>query len=117
MKLICVALLFSVVACAFCERTHAEFLHPGIAHDSESIEFVKSKIHAGEQPWASAWEQLKESRYASLDWQPEPFARVERGPYNNPNIGSSEFSGDARAAYNHALCWVLSGDGTCEEGC
>ena len=46
----------------------------------------------------------------ALDWQPKPFANVERGPYNNPDIGSSEFSNDAKAAYLHALCWALSDD-------
>lgn len=51
---------------------------------------------------------LKDSRYASLDWRPKPFPHVERGPYNNPNIGSSDFSNHARAAYNHALCFALS---------
>lgn len=65
---------------------------------------------AGEQPWLAAWEKLKESRYSTLDWKPKPFEHVERGPYNDPNIGSSEFSNDARAAYNHALCWALSGE-------
>ena len=43
-------------------------------------------------------------------WQAKPFATRERGPYNNPNIGSSEFSDDARAAYYHSLCWALSGE-------
>lgn len=112
MKLIRVASLVLVLACARCTSASGEFTHPGVAHSSQSIEFVKSKIEAGEQPWLGAWEQLTDSRYASLDWQPKPFPHVERGPYNNPNIGSSEFSGDARAAYNHALCWALSGKET-----
>ena len=68
------------------------------------------KIAAGEEPWSTAWEGVKNSRYASLDWQPKPFANVERGAYNNPNIGSSEFSNDAQAACYHALCWTISGD-------
>ena len=68
------------------------------------------KVEAGEQPWATAWEALKASRSASLDWKPEPFANVERGPYNNPDTGSSEFSDDAKAAYTHALCWAISGE-------
>lgn len=88
----------------------AEFVHPGIAHSSQRIAFVKSKLEAGEQPWTGAWEQLKSSREASLDYQPQPSAHVERGAYNKPDIGSSEFSGDASAAYTHAICWVLSDD-------
>ena len=98
-------LLTSVTA----STTPAAFTHPGIAHSRDSIEFVKQKIAAEEEPWATAWERLKDSRYSSLDYKAKPLGHVQRGPYNNPNIGSSEFSGDARAAYYHALCWSLSG--------
>lgn len=88
----------------------AEFTHPGIAHNKESLAFVRSKISKGEPPWAKAWEQLKSARHASPTWQPKPYRRVERGPSNKPDIGSSEFSDDGRAAYYHALCWALSGE-------
>lgn len=103
--------LLALLACALSPQTTlGEFTHPGIAHSQESIDFIKSKIETGEQPWLAAWEALNDSRHASLDWQPDPFPNVERGPYNNPDIGSSEFTDDAKAAYIHALCWVLSGE-------
>ena len=76
-----------------------EFAHPGIAHSQASIDFVKAKIASGEEPWASAWKSVQASRYADLDWRPQPRAHVERGPYNRPDIGSSEFSADANASY------------------
>jgi len=63
------------------------FSHPGISHSQASIAFVKAAIAAGQEPWATAWEQVQESRYAALDWRPQPCAHVERGPSNNPNIG------------------------------
>ncbi len=87
-----------------------DFVHPGIAHTAASIEFVKAKIAAGEQPWSGEWQKLQQSHIGSLDYQPSPRAHVERGPSNNPNIGSSEFSNDAAAAYTQSLRWVLSGD-------
>jgi len=105
-----IVFLSLVVSCAYTLSAAGEFVHPGVAHSSESIAFAKSKIAAGEQPWVDAWEGVKNSRYSSLDWQPNPFAHVERGPSNNPDIGSSEFSDDARAAYYHALCWTISGN-------
>ena len=86
-----------------------EFVHPGITHSQESIDFVKAKIAAGEEPWLTAWNGVQGSRSADLDWRPQPHAHVERGPYNNPNIGSSEFSRDANAAYVQALQWALTG--------
>lgn len=105
-----IATLAVLLTCANCLPAVGEFVHPGVAHSKESIEFVKAKIVAGEQPWSTAWDRVKNSRFASLDWQPKPFANVERGAYNNPNIGSSDFSNDAQAAYNHALCWAISGN-------
>jgi hypothetical protein len=102
--------LLAVLACIQCQLALGGFVHPGVAHSNESIEFIKTKIEAGEQPWSLAWEKFKTSRYVSLDWRPQPRAHVERGASNNPNIGSSEFSGDARAAYHHALYWALSGE-------
>lgn len=95
---------------ARCEQVSAQFVHPGVAHSKESIAFVKSKIEAKEEPWYRNWQRLKKSEPAELDWKPRPHADVQRGPYNHPNIGSSEFSEDGMAAYTHALCWNLSGD-------
>ena len=101
----------SLFIAATCQsQSAAQFVHPGVAHSSESIAFVKSKIEAKEEPWYRNWQRLKKSETAELDWKPMPHAKVERGPYNHPNIGSSDFSDDALAAYAHALCWNLSGD-------
>lgn len=104
MRLIPVLLLFFTLATGW-----SQFVHPGVTHSQPSIDFVKKKIAGGEEPWASEWSKFRSSRHASLDWKPEPHARVERGPSNNPDIGSSEFSNDGRAAYYHALCWTLTG--------
>jgi len=80
-----IATVALVLNCAHCLSAFGEFAHPGIAHSRESIQFVKAKIADGQQPWLAAWERLKNSRYASLDWQPKPIAHVERGPYNKPS--------------------------------
>ena len=102
-----VALTF-LLCFAAASTTWGQFVHPGVAHNNESIAHVKQKVADGEEPWASAWEKLNASSFASLDWSPEPFADVERGPYNHPDIGSSQFSNDAWAAYCHAICWTIS---------
>lgn len=95
---------------AFASLAKAEFVHPGIHHTEEGIDFVKEKIAAGEEPFKKSWELLKNSRYASLRWKANPVPHVQRGPSNNPNIGSSDFTDDSRAAYTHALHWALSGE-------
>ena len=107
MRTLAFALLLSFAACS---AAMGQFVHPGVVHSSESIAFVKKQVAAGEQPWTGAWERFRKSRYASLDWKAEPFRQVERGPYNDPDIGSSEFSDDAQAAHCHALCFAISGD-------
>ncbi|MGJ8695731.1 MAG: alginate lyase family protein [Verrucomicrobiaceae bacterium] len=89
---------------------HADFVHPGVFHSREGIDFVKSKIAAKEEPWLNAWNELRESRYANPGWKPKAFPKVERGPYNDPDVGSTEFTDDGRAAYTHALRWVLAGE-------
>lgn len=86
------------------------FVHPGISHSQASIEFVKAKIAAEEEPWLSEWKRLERSRMASLRWTPNPARHVERGPYNHPDLGGTDFLEDGSATYSLALRWVLSGD-------
>ncbi|QEG24874.1 alginate lyase family protein [Mariniblastus fucicola] len=107
MRSLFVSFLF---AFTLCSSASGQFVHPGVAHSSESIAFVKEQVAAGKAPWLGAWKRLSSSGHASLDWKPTPFAVVKRGPYNNPDVGSSEFSADGRAAYYHALCWTITGN-------
>ncbi|MFG0255437.1 MAG: alginate lyase family protein [Rhodopirellula sp. JB053] len=119
------------------------FVHPGLLHSNTDLEFIRQKLQAGEEPWVTAWKDLRspqssrsrsrngrnrrlESRskpdsnrdrrrrrpvtVSSLDHIPQPRANVVRGPSNNPNIGSSDFSTDSTAAYSHALQWCLTGE-------
>lgn len=99
-----------IVFLALCSSAMADFVHPGIAHSRAELDFVKARLAAGEQPWKAALAKLRTSRYASLSWKPRPHAHVERGAYNNPDIGASDFMRDGTAAYTHALQWVLAGN-------
>jgi len=88
----------------------AAFIHPGMLHSREELEFIKQKIAAGKEPWKTAWEKLRVAEVSSLSYTPRPRSEVVRGAYNNPNIGSSECSNDSGAAYTHALQWCLTGN-------
>ena len=103
--LLCLAIMATMVAGS---SFGAEFVHPGISHNKAELAFVKSKIINGEQPWKASWEIMQASREADLSWMPKPLAHVERGAYNRPNIGGSNFMDDAKAAYTHALIWVFT---------
>ncbi len=86
------------------------FVHPGISHSQGSLDFIKAKLAAGQQPWKNAWGQLNASELASLEWSPNPRAHVERGASNRPDIGGSDFERDGSAAYTHSIQWALSGN-------
>ncbi len=103
--LICVAIMLSMISG---NSLGAGFVHPGISHNQAELEFVKSKIITGEQPWKESWEIMRASKEANLNWKPRPVAHVERGAYNKPDIGGSKFMDDARSAYTHALLWVFT---------
>ena len=85
-------------------------VHPGVAHSAADIEFVRQQIKVKQEPWLGAWRRLQSLSVASLNYKVRPFKVVERGPYNNPDIGSSEFSEDGAAAYVHALIWAINQD-------
>lgn len=86
------------------------YLHPGISHTQSKIDFIKAQISSHQEPWFSALEKVKASRSADLDWEPKSHKHVERGAYNNPDVGSSDFSDDAKAAHTHAFLWALTGN-------
>lgn len=86
------------------------FVHPGMLHSNAELTFIKGKIASEEEPWKSAWEQLSSAKVASLNHSLSATANVVRGARNRPDIGSSDMSSDAAAAYAHALQWSLTGE-------
>ncbi|MFF3907878.1 alginate lyase family protein [Streptomyces sp. NPDC001848] len=86
------------------------FTHPGVMVSRPQLDYVRTKVQAGAQPWASAYRQMTSSSYASLSRVPKPWSVVECGPYSNPNRGCTDERQDAIAAYTDALIWYISGD-------
>lgn len=86
------------------------FVHPGVLVSRAQLDFVKSKVAAGAQPWKAAYDQMIASSYASLSRTPKPRATVECGPYSNPNNGCTDEREDAIAAYTDALAWYITGN-------
>ncbi len=103
---VCCALMIAGIGA---DALGAGFVHPGISHNRAELEFVKAKLKSKEHPWQRAWDQLRDSRYAELSWKPRPVAHVERGAYNRPDIGGTNFMRDGTAAYTHALIWCFTG--------
>jgi len=78
--------------------------------NKEQLEFIKSKVSAGAQPWKGAYDRVRNSHYASLSYQPKPRATVECGSYSMPDNGCTEESEDSVAAYTQALLWYFTGN-------
>jgi hypothetical protein len=88
----------------------ATFTHPGVLVSRPQLDFVRSKVNAGAQPWKAAYDQMMKSSYASLTRTAKPRAVVECGPYSNPNNGCTDEREDAIAAYTLALAWYVTRD-------
>ena len=88
----------------------AAFVHPGVHVSRAQLDFVRSKVQAGAEPWKSAYDQMMASRYASPSRTPKPRPVVECGSYSNPNHGCTDEREDAIAAYTNALAWYITRD-------
>jgi len=86
------------------------FVHPGVLHSQAELDRVQNKVALGQEPWKSAWEELRSHRISRLDWQPRPVANVVRGPSNRPDVGGTALLRDGAAAYSHAIQWVVTGE-------
>ena len=86
------------------------FSHPGMLHTASDLESIRVNILSGKQPWADAWQQLKDSKVASVDYKATPWRVVSNGSYNKPDNGGSDFVRDGAAAYTMALQWWVERD-------
>jgi hypothetical protein len=83
--------------------TTSRFTHPGMLNSKAELDFVKAKIKAGAEPWASLLNRLKHSSYGNPNWTPHPLAVVQA----NGKDASSE-NEDALTAYAQALLWYYT---------
>jgi hypothetical protein len=110
------ALVAAVVALAAgalavpADAAPAAFVHPGVTVSQGQLDFTRSKVNAGAQPWKGAFDQMLASKYAALNRTPKPRAVVECGSYSNPNYGCTDEREDAIAAYTDALAWYVTRD-------
>ncbi|WP_071812700.1 alginate lyase family protein [Lentzea guizhouensis] len=88
----------------------ATFTHPGVVVSRPQLDFVRTKVQAGAQPWKLAYDRMMASKYADLNRVPKPRAVVECGSYSNPNYGCTDEREDAIAAYTTSLAWYITRD-------
>jgi hypothetical protein len=88
----------------------AEFKHPSILVTQEQIDFVKTKIQAGQSPWKEAFDAALKSESAQIGYKPSPFEKLTfTGHYRRSvSTGYKEINNDAKATFVNTLLWVLT---------
>lgn len=104
------SLLLSAFTAPAAQSAPATFVHPGVTVSRGQLDFARTQVLAGAQPWKGAFDQLLASTYADLNRTPRPRAIVECGSYSNPNHGCTDEREDALAAYTDALAWYVTRD-------
>ena len=93
----------------------AGFKHPGVLVDLARLNYIKSQVNAGAEPFASAYAAAKNSSLGSLSYRvqgPPSSHVIECGSGSVPDHGCSTEDSDAAAAYTQALLWFISGNAT-----
>ena len=94
----------------------AGFVHPGILVNRAQLDEIKKRVAAGTEPQKSAFEALKASPLAALDYMPHPRATVECGSYSNPDFGCKDEQADSAGGVCACADVVHHGQrGVCEE--
>lgn len=84
------------------------FVHPGMAQSYEDLEFMRTNVLQGNEPWKTAFNDLK--KQTSLNFVPCPIAFVSEDAYGVNSFGGKEFCQSAMAAYKHSLVWYITKD-------
>jgi hypothetical protein len=93
-------------------KSAAGFYHPGILVNRAQLQFIKSQIAAGKEPWKSAFDAARSSDIGALSYAPHPWKACNCGSFSRPDIGCKDEQHDSEAAYTQALLWSLTGNDT-----
>ncbi len=85
------------------------FNHPGLFHSQNDLDRMREAVEAKEEPIFSGFKILQESLHSKSNYRMQgPFPEWGRAP----NIRAGEARNDAKAAYENALMWSITGDKT-----
>ncbi|MDG2123340.1 MAG: alginate lyase family protein, partial [Verrucomicrobiales bacterium] len=87
----------------------AGFIHPGLLHSQSDLDRMRLAVARQQQPIYAGFEVLVDSPHSKSDYRRKgPFPEFGRAP----NIHTAETQSDAKAAYENALMWAVTGDRT-----
>ena len=106
MKLLGVLIFATVTTSAAAQST--PFAHPGLLHSRQDLERMRERVAAGEEPWKSGFEKLRQDSQSQSGWKLRgPLAVVTRG---GASPGNAQMVLDGNAAYQNALMWCITND-------
>lgn len=91
----------------------AGFAHPGIGFTADNLENMRAQVRAGVDPWASYYDAMVETRYASRDFRAENAQPGTDTPKNDAYASSGMRSTalkDGIGAMTQALEYAVTGD-------
>lgn len=68
-------------------RAPAQFVHPGVMHNTAQLDHMKNQVAAGAQPWTDAYNAMIAHPFLSPTRTATPVATVMCGPTSNPDVG------------------------------
>ncbi|KAI0015919.1 chondroitin AC/alginate lyase [Xylariomycetidae sp. FL0641] len=84
-----------------------DFVHPGLWHTHDDLERMRLGVSNGSEPWSSAFANFSSDSFSQAEYSMQgPKDVICRGPCNN----YTSFANDARAAYQNALMWYITGN-------
>ncbi len=97
------------------------FRHEAALNTNAELNYIKTQINAGAEPWASNYSKMANSPSASLAYTPSTWAtstlltnggQVWQGIGGVPDNGGTALLNDSGAAYTQALMWEFTGNQT-----
>ena len=83
------------------------FLHPGIDMNQKDLDYMKTQVLSGQEPWSSAFARLKEETPPDIEIY--PVTHTIRGGYGEINGGKALID-NVFSVYDCALIWYITGE-------
>ena len=93
--------------------SEAGFAHPGVGFSADHLENMREQVLAGVEPWASYYDAMSETKYASVDFRAENAQPGTDTPKNDAYASAGMRASalrDSLGAMAQALEYVVTGD-------
>ncbi|MDT8718687.1 hypothetical protein IAI10_18685 [Clostridium sp. 19966] len=88
----------------------SNFKHTGLLNSVEELRSIKAKIAEGKEPWKTAFNKMKSSNFAKINYTPTPYEIVSSDINGSSDHGANAEINDAIDAYTQALMWIFTDD-------